>query len=163
MLEFLKSILETAARISPRRSATLVTWSSDLGVGGVGLGGAAAREEEIPKMPAGRRIASAFKVPRRTAMRPLLTPMSKSKPSRIDGQTLILTPRQKNSCGRGAKMREWPAASGDTPELIGTNRVPGGVLAVNTVHAGHGVAFDLAAEGEHVASLGAEFDVRDRK
>jgi len=37
--------------------------------------------------------------------------------------------------------------------------VPGGVLAVNTVHAGHGVAFDLAAEGEHVASLGAEFDV----
>ena len=37
--------------------------------------------------------------------------------------------------------------------------MPGGVLAMNTVHTGHGVAFDLAAEGEHVTSFGAEFDV----
>src|SRR5271156_240751 len=42
---------------------------------------------------------------------------------------------------------------------IGADGVPGGVLAVNAVEAGHGVAFDVAAEGEHVAGLGAEFDV----
>lgn len=30
---------------------------------------------------------------------------------------------------------------------------------MKAVKAGHGVAFDVAAEGEHVASLGAEFDM----
>ena len=30
---------------------------------------------------------------------------------------------------------------------------------MNAVHTGHGVAFDVAAEGEHVSSLGAEFDM----
>jgi hypothetical protein len=47
-------------------------------------------------------------------------------------------------------------------QLIRADGVPGGVLAVHSVEAGHRISLDhLAAEGEHVARMGAEFDVMD--